>query len=437
MTLIVVGVSHRSASFDLLDRVALGDDGAKHLLDTVVASDHVAEAMVLSTCNRVEVYADVDRFHGAVEDVTAMLAKHAGLPVGDFAGYAYIHYDERAVHHMFTVASGLDSMVTGEQQIVGQVRSALRQAQESGTAGRVINELGQTALRVGKRIHSETGIDRHGASVVSVALNRADDLLGGLRGRRAALIGAGAMGALAVNQLLAAGVTDLVVINRTQGNAERFLSAELPSGLPAPVRLAGLDDLRGAIAGVDIVVTCTGASGTVLSAADLSPATRVVVDLALPHDVEPDVAGVPGVALINLAALALLPGHHSAAEAAAGLLVDQETDAFVAAQAAASVEPVVVSLRARADGILEDEVKRLRLKLPNLDDAGAAEVEKALRRAMSALLHTPTVRMKQFASDPGGERFAAALQALFDLDPATVQVLSTPPEVPGVGGADE
>ena len=139
MTLIVVGVSHRSASFDLLDRVALGEDGARDLLDTVVASDHVAEALVLSTCNRVEVYADVDRFHGSVEDVTEMLAKQAGLPVAEFAGYAYVHYDERAVHHMFTVASGLDSMVTGEQQIVGQVRSALRQAQELGTAGRVIH----------------------------------------------------------------------------------------------------------------------------------------------------------------------------------------------------------------------------------------------------------------------------------------------------------
>ena len=188
------GGRNRSASFDLLDRVALGDDGAKHLLDTVVASDHVAEAMVLSTCNRVEVYADVDRFHGAVEDVTAMLAKARRIAGGDFAGYAYIHYDERAVHHMFTVASGLDSMVTGGQQIVGQVRSALA-GPGVRHGGSVINELGQTALRVGKRIHSETGIDRHGASVVSVALNRADDLLGGLRGRRAALIGASAMGA--------------------------------------------------------------------------------------------------------------------------------------------------------------------------------------------------------------------------------------------------
>ena len=245
------------------------------------------------------------------------------------------------------------------------------------------------------------------------------------------------MGALAVNQLLAAGVTDLVVINRTRANAERFLDAELPDGRPAPVTVAGLDDLRAAISNVDVIVTCTGATETVLTAADLGPATRVVVDLALPHDVDPAVAGLPGVNLITLAALALLPGHHSAAEAAAGVLVDQETEAFVAAQAAASVEPVVVSLRARADGILEQEVKRLRLKLPNLDDAGAAEVEKALRRAMSALLHTPTVRMKQFATDPGGERFAAALQALFDLDPATIQVLSTPPDVPVAGGGDE
>lgn len=147
MTVIVVGVSHRSASFDLLDRVALDDDGARDLLESVVSSNHVAEALVLSTCNRVEVYADVDRFHGAVEDITAMLAKHAGLPVVDFSASAYVHYDERAVHHIFSVASGLDSMVVGEQQITGQVRTALRTAQELGAAGRVMNELGQSALR--------------------------------------------------------------------------------------------------------------------------------------------------------------------------------------------------------------------------------------------------------------------------------------------------
>ena len=432
MTVIVVGVSHRSASFDLLDRVALDDDGARDLLESVVSSNHVAEALVLSTCNRVEVYADVDRFHGAVEDITAMLAKHAGLPVVDFSASAYVHYDERAVHHIFSVASGLDSMVVGEQQITGQVRTALRTAQELGAAGRVMNELGQSALRVGKRVHSETAIDRHGASVVSLALDHAAGLIGGLKGRTATLVGAGAMAGLTVAYLHAAGIAELIVVNRTRANAERFLSDTAADSHGPEVRVAALAELPAAIAVSELVVTCTGATGTVIGVSELAETSvgsaKVVVDLALPHDVDPAVGSLPGVTLVNLASLGRLPGQHSQAENDAAMMVDAETSAFLAVQAALSVEPVVVSLRARADGILEEQVQRLRLKLPQLDDAAAAEVEKAMRRAMSSLLHTPTVRMKQFAADPGGEQFAAAVRALFDLDPAAVQALSTPPE---------
>ncbi|MDQ1307748.1 MAG: glutamyl-tRNA reductase, partial [Actinomycetota bacterium] len=287
--------------------------------------------------------------------------------------------------------------------------------------------------RVGKRVHSETAIDRHGASVVSLALDHAAGLLGGLAGRTATLVGAGAMAGLAVAHLHAAGIAELIVVNRTRANAERFLSdPTAPEGVPE-VRIAGLAELPTAIAASDLVVACTGATGTVIGLTELTGprgdrSAKVIVDLALPHDVDPAVGSLPNVTLLNLAALGRLPGHHSQAENDAAVMVDAETSAFLAMQAALSVEPIVVSLRARADGILEEQVRRLRLKLPQLDDAAAAEVEKAMRRAMSALLHTPTVRMKQFAADPGGEQFAAAVQALFDLDPAAVQALSTPPE---------
>ena len=427
MTLIVIGVSHRSAPFDVLDRVALTDDSARDLLEAAVASDHVAEALVLSTCNRVEVYADVDRFHGAVEDVSAALGKVSGVPVADLIGHLYVHYDERAIHHLFSVAAGLDSMIVGEQQIVGQVRSALRDAQELGAAGKFLNDLGQTALRVAKRVHSETSIDRHGASVVTVALDRARELLGGLRGREVAVIGAGAMGVLSVTYLSTAEPATLTVLNRTRENADRLV-AGLPTGVPARVC-----DIAEVLATADLVVAATGATGVVITAehlAQLDRSTRplVLVDLALPHDVDPTVRESPGVTLVDLAALAALPGHHSASELAAVALVDSEVAAFQARQAALSVEPLVVSLRARADGILDREVSKLRLRVPQLDDAAADEVERAMRRAMSALLHTPTVRMKQLAGDPDGERFTAAVRALFDLNPATVQVISEPPD---------
>ncbi|MCB0914845.1 MAG: glutamyl-tRNA reductase [Actinobacteria bacterium] len=428
MTLIVVGVSHRSAPFGVLDHVALGESGVQTLLDHVVASDHVAEAMALSTCNRVEVYADVDRFHGAVDDIGAALAKESGLPVAELVQHLYVHYDERAIHHVFSVASGLDSMVVGESQILGQVRVALRTAQEVGVTGRTINELAQSALRVGKRVQSETTIHRHGASVVSVALDRAAEVLGGLAGRRAAIVGAGGMATLAISNLQAAGVAGITIANRTLANAEQLVAAAEPSG----TCLAAVDmsELGSALADADVVVACTGASGTIIEVEHIQPRAtpRVLLDLALPHDIATEVAEVPGAMRIDLAALADVSRRHSDSESAAVAIVDAETRAFVAAQAAASVEPIVVSLRSRADGILEREVSRLRLRLPQLDDAAAHEVERAMRRAMSSLLHTPTVRMKQMAADPDGERFTDAVRALFDLDPAAVQVISTPPE---------
>ncbi|MFI0433022.1 MAG: glutamyl-tRNA reductase [Candidatus Nanopelagicales bacterium] len=430
MTLMVVGVSHRSAPFEVLDRVALDDAEVREVLDSVVGSDHVAEALVLNTCNRIEVYADVDRFHGAVEAIGASLAKRSGIPTDELAGHLYVHYDERAVHHMFSVAAGLDSMVVGEQQILGQVRTALRWAQDEGTVGRALNELTQNALRVGKLVHSETDIDRHGASVVSVGLDRAADELGGLGGRRAVVVGAGGMSALAVAYLQQAGVTAISIINRTHANAERLAVESVDTAGLAEVQAAFMDDLAGCVAQADVVVACTGADGVVVTA-DHVPADgrrRVFVDLALPHDVDVDVARVPGATRLDLAALAAGVRRATDSEAEAAALVDRETRAFAAALAAATVEPVVVSLRARADGILEREVARLRLRLPALDDAAAAEVERAMRRAMSTLLHTPTVRMKQLAGDPDGERFASAVRALFDLDPDQIQVISSLPE---------
>ena len=427
MTLIVIGVSHHSAPFDVLDRLALDASGATHVLDTIMASPHVAEAMVLPTCNRVEVYADVDRFHGAVEDVTSTLAKVSGVQVGDLVGHVYVHYDERAAHHLFSVAAGLDSMVLGEQQILGQVRQALRDAQEAGTAGRTMQVLGQTALRVGKRVQSETDVDRHGASVVSVALERAAELLGGLAGVRAAVIGAGAMSSLAATHLGRADVASLAVVNRTEATAERLVGAL--DGV-VPTRLARWDQLDEVLAAADLVVACTGSAQPVIHARDI-PADgrlRVLLDLALPHDVDHEVRDIPGVHVVDLASLAGRAATHTQAEADASAIVAEETRAFAAAQAAVSVEPLVVSLRARADGILDREVERLRMRLPGLDDEAASEVERAMRRAMSALLHTPTVRVKELAADPDGRRYAAALGALFDLEPDKPTTMSTAPE---------
>jgi glutamyl-tRNA reductase len=431
MTLLVVGVSHRSAPVALLDRIALVEGAAEKLQVDVLGSPHVAESLVLSTCNRVEVYAEVSRFHGGVVDVTEHLAKATGVPREEITPHLYVRYEDRAIQHLFEVAAGLDSMVVGEQQILGQVRGALRSAQETASAGRSINDLAQAALRVGKRVHHDTGIDRAGLSVVSVALDLAAQHLGdSLVGRRALVVGAGAMSSLAVTLLARAEVGDLVVANRTYEHGVRL--AEQVQG-----RAIALDDLAAELATADLVVSCTGATGIVLDAATLAGARAgstsplVVVDLALPHDTDPAIAGLPGVTRIDLETVAALPGaaasEHDVEVARA--IVTEEVLAHVGAVAALRVEPIVVSLRARADDVVDAELQRLRLKLPGLDDQAADEVARSLRRAVSTLLHTPTVRMKQFAADPDGERYAAALHRLFDLDPESIAALSVPEEV--------
>ncbi|HYN56124.1 MAG TPA: glutamyl-tRNA reductase [Motilibacterales bacterium] len=421
MTLLVVGVNHRSAPARVLDQVGLTPDEADRFAADLAASDVVAEAMVLATCNRVEVYADVTRFHPAVTAVAELMAKWTGCDRTTLIEHSYVHFDSAAVAHLFTVAAGLDSMVVGEAQILGQVRTSLARGQESGTAARVLNGVGQRALRAGKRVHTETGIDRSGVSVVSVALDAAAGILGDLAGRRVLVVGAGSMGALAASTLLARGASGVLVANRTAEVAER-VAAGIPGG-----RSIDLADIPAALGEVDLAIFCTGAQDCVL---DLDTARRarpttadatplVVLDLALPHDVAPEVGDLPGVTRIDLAGLASLPAT-AASDVdvrAARVIVAQEVESHLAAVAGQTVEPVLVSLRAHVGGVLDAEMERLRLRLTGLDATAIAEVERAMRRAMATLLHQPTVRMKQLAAEPGGDRYAEALSALFDLDP--------------------
>ncbi len=179
MSVLVVGLSHKSAPVAILEQAAVSGDTLTKLLRDVAAADSVAETFIVSTCNRVEVYADVDRFHAAVTAICELLVRHCGAEARDLTPHLYVHYEDRAVGHLLAVACGLDSVVIGEGQIIGQVRSALKLADEHATVGRVLGELGRLALRAGKRARAETGIDRAGQSLVSVAV----ELAGGLAGR--------------------------------------------------------------------------------------------------------------------------------------------------------------------------------------------------------------------------------------------------------------
>ncbi|MGW4433422.1 glutamyl-tRNA reductase [Streptomyces tendae] len=270
MSLLVVGLSHRSAPVSVLERASLSAGAQLKLLQDTVAAEPAAEAAVLATCNRIELYADVDKFHAGVAELSTLLAQHSGVGLEELTPYLYVHYEDRAVHHLFSVACGLDSMVVGEGQILGQIKDSLARAQDLHTAGRLLNDLFQQALRVGKRAHSETGIDRAGQSLVTFGLEQLSagaEVQQWARGKRALVIGAGSMSSLAAATLARAGVAEIVVANRTFERAER-LAEILSEGDDTDVlaRAVPMDSVPGELTRADVAVSCTGATGLVLTA---------------------------------------------------------------------------------------------------------------------------------------------------------------------------
>jgi glutamyl-tRNA reductase len=421
MSLLAIGLSHRSAPVELLERAALDGDGIGKLLADLAAAEHVDEVMVLATCNRLEVHAEVRKFHGGVQDVSERLAAHTGVALDALTEHLYVHYEDRAVQHLFAVAAGMDSMVVGEQQILGQLRAALAMARAEHTVGRSMSPLVDQALRVGKRAHSETGIDRAGRSLVSVGLDLAVQSIGDVRGLRAAVVGAGSMSSLAATGLRDQGVADLVVINRTFDRAQRLAGAVGGRAVP-------LESLATAVADADIVVSCTGAVGTVVPARALAARDGrpvVALDLALPRDIDPAARSLPGVTVIDLETLhGVLEGAEVAADVdAVRRIVTDEVGHYLARQRAGRVAPTVVALRERAQQVVDAEITRLLGRLPDADERTTREVRTAVERVVDKLLHAPTVRVKELAGTSGGESYAEVLRELFSLDAAATEVV--------------
>lgn len=440
MTLLVVGLSHRSAPVSVLERAALAPEARGKLLQDAVSAEPVTESAVLSTCNRIELYADVDKFHAGVAELSTLLARHSGAGLEELTPYLYVHYEDRAVHHLFSVACGLDSMVVGEGQILGQIKDALAVAQELHTAGRLLNDLFQQALRVGKRAHSETGIDKAGQSLVTFGLEQladGQDVETWARGKRALVIGAGSMSSLAATTLVRAGVGELVVANRTVERADRLVRILTEPGGPGAAsglraRAAAMTSAPDELALADIVVSCTGATGLVLAgemvaaAREGNTAPLALLDLAMPRDIDAAVHRIEGAHLVDIESLA---DASADAPMAADVdkvrgIVSDEVAAFGAAQRAAHITPTVVALRTMAADVVAGEIARLDGRLPDLDDKQRAEITQTVRRVVDKLLHAPTVRVKQLASEPGGAGYADALRELFDLDPQTVAAVS-------------
>jgi glutamyl-tRNA reductase len=430
VSVLLFGVSHRSAPVSVLEQLSTDESDQAKIVDQVLQSSLVTEAMVLSTCNRVEVYAVVEAFHGGLSVIGQVLSEHSGMSLNDLTKYAYVRYAEAAVEHLFAVASGLDSAVIGEQQVLGQVRRAYASAEANHTVGRTLHELSQRALSVGKRVHSETGIDAAGASVVSVALGMAEAKLGGLAGRSAVVVGAGSMGALSAKHLTRAGVERIHVVNRTLPRAKRLAHNIRELGVVADA--FPLDHLPPVLTDADVVVCCTGAVRPVVSLADVHHALArrehqlVMCDLGMPRDIDSAVAGLPGVFVVDMDRIQREPSARAAASdaEAARTIVAAEVANYLTGQRMAEVTPTVTALRQRAADVVEAELLRLDNRLPELDAAHRDEVAKTVRRVVDKLLHAPTVRVKQLASAPGGDSYAEALRELFELDQQAVDAVA-------------
>ena len=432
MSVLLFGVSHRSAPVSVLEQLSTDESDQAKIVEELLRSSLVTEAMVLATCNRVEVYAVVEAFHGGLSVVGQVLAEHSGMSLQDLTKYAYVRYAEAAVEHLFAVASGLDSMVVGEQQVLGQVRRSYAAAEANHAVGRTLHELSQRALSVGKRVHSETGIDAAGASVVSVALEMASRRLDGLGGRTAVVIGAGSMGALSAAHLVRAGIGRIHVVNRSLPRAERLVANLREQGVDA--HAFPFDHLPPVLTDADVVVSSTGAVRPVVSLADVhrglahgqEPKQLVICDLGMPRDVDPAVAGLPGVHVIDMERIQREPAARTAAAdaEAARAIVAAEVASYLAGQRVAEVTPTVTALRQRAADVVEAELLRLDNRLPGLDAAHRDEVARTVRRVVDKLLHAPTVRVKQLAGAPGGDSYAEALRELFELDPQAVDAVA-------------
>ncbi|HYT25140.1 MAG TPA: glutamyl-tRNA reductase [Actinomycetota bacterium] len=420
MPVFVVGLNFKSAPLELLERLAVDPERRPKALAHLLSQDHVHEAVVLSTCNRVEVYTAVSRFHGGAADVRRFLAEFHHLDAQDFADRLYDYYEERAVQHLFAVASGIDSMVVGEAQVLGQVREAFQAATAEHAVGPVLSTLFRQAIKVGRRARAETGIGAALASTLTVGMRVAEGQLGSLAGRRVLVVGAGRMGRLAARAARAAGAGELVVANRSAGNGAT-LAREL-GGRSVP-----LDRVEDELAAADLAIASTAAVAPTVTAPVMAAAVArrdraplVVLDLGVPRDVDPEVRALPGVMLADLDGLRAVletgdSGRRDEVDRVRAMIAG-ETAGFMSWQREARLGPTIRSLRARAEEARRRELARAGSRLAGLDERERAAVEAVTRGLVNKLLHDPVVRGKALAAGPDGDLYARMLRELYALD---------------------
>jgi len=425
VSVVVVGANHRTAPLELLEQMTVDGERLPKLLASLGGAEHISEAVVLSTCNRTEVYLVAERFHGAYDEVRDFFSDLTYLPPERFADALYVHYDGEAVRHLFDVAAGLDSAVPGEHEVLGQVRAAWDVARVEGASGRHLNLLFRHALEVGKRARSETSIAQRVTSVSQAAVVLATEELGDLTGRDALLVGAGGMGRAVAGFLLDAGVSSLTVANRSREAAEELVASVGADGGAERCAVVSLDAVGDLLGRVDLVVTATGAPGALIGAPTVAASVAgrsrplVVVDIGVPRDVEPSVADLDGVRLLDMACVSALTDASLAERhrevAAVRVIVDEEVQRFVSVATAREVDPVVRSLRDRFEAVRLGELDRSASRLRSLDGDQVRAVEELTRALVAKLLHEPTLRLKASAGSSLGDRLAESVRDLFDL----------------------
>jgi len=418
MRLVLVGTSYQRAPVELRELLAYDAGLRREALERL--SERGSEAVVLSTCNRTEVYA-VDAAPAEVEErIYGELASLSGLSQSELAPALYTVTDEAAAVHLFRVAAGLDSMVPGEAQILWQVREAYEAAREAGTTGSTLHRLFRQALRIGKRVRTETAIGENPASVSSAAAELAERVFEVLEGRKILLIGAGKTADLTAANLISRGVGEIVVANRSRDRAEAL--ARRFGG-----RAVGLDAVEEELAHVDVVVASTGSQGLVLSGEQVGRAMRerrgrpvFFIDIAVPRDLDPAINDLEGCYLYDIDDLEAVVAESVAGRreeaVRAEAIVCEEADAFRAWQLSLDVVPAIASLRARAESIRQEELDRVEGRLASLSPSQRRAVEALTSQIVAKLLHQPTVRMKEAAAAAEGVLYADAVRHLFGLE---------------------
>ncbi|MET9677497.1 glutamyl-tRNA reductase [Streptomyces sp. NPDC006482] len=418
-SMLVLGISHASAPLDLLERLAGTDRPAEDLVSDVTSVDGIDAAVVVSTCNRLEIYAETRNSTsdtGELGHLGALFARHTGVDREEIAPHLYSHRADGAVRHLFAVASGLESVVVGEDQILGQVKLGLERSQRLDRTGGVLAKAVQTALRVGKRARNETGLNEAGRSLATAGLAFFERRVGSLHGKTALVIGAGAFAGVVVAALRRSGLDRVHVANRTPDKAQRL--ADTTGGVGY-----ALEDVPRLLAEVDVVVGATAATGHLVTARHVEEALAArdgrelfLLDLSLPHNIAPGAAQLPGVTFVDLRRIAEEGQEDEISTAsvqAAHELVDAEVEQFRTGLRLAGAKPVLTALRTAASEAAEVELDRLVRRLEGLDGAARQEIGRSVRRIVDKVLHQPTVLVRELAADPDGARHIAAFTRLF------------------------